>query len=73
MYRKRGDSPQLSDIMARLQGRKPACKPTNPVAYNPMDVRAAKNVLDRLLAVADKSEQNEVSYITIVPDECYEE
>lgn len=66
MYRKQGVSPRLKDVLDKLHNKE---KRKKTVVYSSADILAAKTVLDRLLAAADR---NEVSSITPVPRECDE-
>lgn len=70
MYRKRGASLDLQEVLDKLAAKKAgreyvkSCPPR--VTYSPSDILAAKNVLDRLLAM---NTRNEVISITTVPKE----
>lgn len=64
MYRKRGVSPRLQDVLDKMNGKK-----HTPVTYSPSDILAAKGVLDRLLS---SPRRNEVSYTRVVPTELEE-
>lgn len=68
MYRKRGTCIKLEEVLAKLKGEKPDI-PNTPIKYSSADILAAKTILDRLLASA---ERNEVSSIEVVPKEIEE-
>lgn len=65
MYRKRGSSPNLQQVLNKMNGKKRANY--TPVDYNASDVKAARAVLDRLLSPT--STRREVLSITEVPEE----
>lgn len=64
MYRKRGVSLNLQDVLDKMNG-----KEITPVSYSSSDILAAKAILDRLLTSPTR---NEVSYTKIVPKELEE-
>lgn len=63
LYKKRGDSSSIKDILAKLNG---VTSVYVPVVYSSSDIKSAKNILDRLLSQSNRSE---VSYEKVVPDE----
>lgn len=67
MYRKRGDSLSIKEILAKLSST-PESTPVVMV-YSSSDISKAKNVLDRLLRC---SERNEVTFIREVVTEIEE-
>ena len=72
MYRARGASLKLKDVLAKLKGEAPeiADSAHRSITYSTHEIKAAKRVLDRLLA---NPERNEVAYITNVVTEIEEE
>jgi len=70
MYRKRGASLDLQEVLDKLAAKKAGREYVKScparVQYNPSDILAAKTVLDRLLAMDTR---NEIASITPVPKE----
>ena len=70
MYRKRGASLDLQEVLGKLAAKKAGREYVKPcparVIYSSSDILAAKTVLDRLLAM---NTRNEVSSIVPVPKE----
>ena len=72
MYKKKGVSLKLDDVLIRAGLAKPKKKQTiahKPIVYSTADIEAAKKVLTRLLNAPSR---NEVTSTRVIPDEINE-